>query len=434
MPTTLKTTTAFAGQVPDPLGPAWLRKRREEAWARFVERGAPGPKDEVWRTTDLRPVTSRPWMPAHAVSGPSRTTEAEATAAQATLPRTHRLVFVDGRLEAGLSDVDDVPKGLTLCAMSEMWDDPVLVRHLAAVEDGARHPFSDWNTAAFEDGAFVHVANGTAVERPIHLVFLSTAGPGAVHHARTLVVAGPTSQATVIEQSVGTPDAAGALTNAVTEIVAEDGAVLHHARLQQEHAEALHLAALRLHAGRDSTISSLNVQVGAAMARTTVDALLAEEGATIGLDGLFLAKSSQRTDTYTRIDHAVPHGTSRELYKGVLDGEARGAFTGNVLVRPGAQQTASEQENRNLLLSRKALVDSTPQLEIHADDVKCSHGSTVGQLDENALFFLRSRGLDAEQARLMLVQGFAREVTERAPAVLRGRLEETLAAWFGEGA
>ncbi|MCI0570163.1 MAG: Fe-S cluster assembly protein SufD, partial [Myxococcaceae bacterium] len=306
---------------------------------------------------------------------------------------------------------------------------PALVeQHLATFAEG---PFVDLNTALFEDGVVVLVPPGTVVSEPIHVVFFSRGGPAPrASHPRALIVLGRGSQATVVE-SYGGADDALYWTNAVTEAALEDGAILDHYKVQREATTGDHTATMAVVQGRDSRFRSFHASLGGALARTDIRQRFGGQGGECVLDGLFMARGRQHTDTHTLIDHAVPHCASRELYKGVLDGQARGVFHGTILVRPDAQKTDAHQVNKNLLLSREALVNSTPALEIHADDVKCKHGSTTGQLDALALFYLRARGLAEAEARSLLVRGFASDLVARVGvSALRSGLEEFLQAWL----
>jgi Fe-S cluster assembly protein SufD len=247
---------------------------------------------------------------------------------------------------------------------------------------------------------------------------------------RHLILAGPRSQATIIESYIGLPSGSPALTTSVTELVAGEGAHIQRAKLQRENLHALHLGHLAIRQDRASVVHDNLLSIGAQLARNELDGILGMEGSELHLNGLFLATGTQHVDCPTSVDHAVPHTTSRELYKGVLDGRSHGVFLGSVKVRADAQKTDSMQTNRNLILSTGALMDTTPQLEIHADDVKCAHGSTIGQLSKDALFFLRSRGIGEEEARLLLTKGFAHEVLERFPAPIRPLADSLLEQWF----
>jgi Fe-S cluster assembly protein SufD len=337
------------------------------------------------------------------------------------------VVLVNGRFAPDLSRCD-VP-GVSVRPLAEAARD--LEARLGAVAVDAAHPFLALNTALFEDGVVLRVT--APVERPVHVIHLSTA-PGAAgsSHPRVLVLGERASQATLVE-SYGSPSGEVYWTNAVTEIALEDGAVLDHVRLQRESLAAFHVATLAATLGRDARYTNTSITIGGSLSRVDIDVALDAAGAEATLNGLFVADGRQHLDTHTRIDHRRPHGTSREDYKGVLSGHSSGVFHGRILVRPGAQKTDAVQSNKNLLLSKNALVNSTPQLEILADDVKCKHGSTTGQLDEAALFYLRTRGISVEAARSLLTFAFCSDIASRIrvpqvreslEAFLRDRLPE----------
>ena len=298
--------------------------------------------------------------------------------------------------------------------------------HLAKIaRDG--NAFAAVNAAFLEDGAFVRIPPRTVVADPIHLVFLSEPAFGStVSHPRNLVIAEAASQAQIVETYVGT---AGKLyfTNAVTEVVLGEGAVLDFSKLERESDAAFHVATTEVSQGRDSSFTSHSISLGGALARHDLNVRLDAEGAGCTLNGLFIGSGTQHLDNHTVIDHAKPHGTSRELYKGIMDGQSRGIFNGKIIVRPAAQKTDAMQTNKNLLLSKDALVNSKPALEIFADDVKCRHGSTIGQLDDAAMFYLRSRGIGETEARELLVYAFASDVASRIRvAPLRAFVEAQL--------
>ena len=385
--------------------PVWLARIRREAFARFAALGLPTTKNEAWRSTNVARIARTPFRPATGspVAAP---------------PSVHfppgegaRLVFVNGRYAPELSRTGDGPfvfRSLREALREEPQRlEPHLARH-ASFQDSA---FTALNTAFLEDGAFVLIPRGTVLEQPIHLLFLSgedgTDDP-AVSHPRNLIVAESGSQATIVESYEGE----GAyFTNAVTEIVCADGAVVSHYKVQRESLSGFHIQTLQAVQGRASAFTSHNICLGGDLARTDINVLFDAAGSDCTLNGLFLATGTQHVDNHTLIDHAKPHCTSRELYKGILGGKARGVFHGKIIVRPDAQKTDAMQTNKNLLLSREALVNSTPALEILADDVKCRHGSTIGQLDAAALFYLRSRGIGEDDARALLTYGFAADVT-----------------------
>jgi Fe-S cluster assembly protein SufD len=411
--------------------PAWLRRRREEAIARFQERGFPTTGEEDWRFTNVTPLARTTFRRSAPGEGAGvRAADVAALGFDHAFDG-HEIVFVDGRLAPALSSIGPAG-GLQICSLAEVVSrEPERIEgHLGRLLGDARHSpsFADLNAAFLEDGACVFIPADLVVEQPIHLVYLSSRAEGAptLSHPRTLVLAGRNSQARVVESYGGVPGAVY-FTNAVTEIALEAGAVVDHYKIQRESETAFHVGLMAVVQGRASRFTSHSFSLGGGLVRNDVRQLFAAEGGECTLDGLFVAAGDQHTDTHTVIDHAHPHCTSRELYKGILDGKARGVFVGRILVREGASKTDAHQTNKNLLLSREALVDSVPQLEILASDVKCKHGSTTGQLDPAALFYLRSRGITEAAARSLLVSAFAGEVVGRVgiPA-LRSGLERHL--------
>ena len=395
----------FRAAPGDPL--AGLRRRALRA---FAERGFPSTRDEEWRYTSLAALARTPFERPEPAEVARQTVESLAIPVYACSV----FVFVDGRLAPGLS----TPALLA---------GQVAVRSLAAgmppalgsLVDPKQHPFAALNTAFFEDGAALVVPDGVAVERPMHVVFVGSRG---VQHPRVFVELGRQASATLIQDHVSLSDEAG-FTNAVTEIRLGPGARLDFVQLQRETARRYHLSNLQVRQERDSLLRSHAISLGGALLRNDAAALLAGEGAECRLDGLFVGDAEQVIDHHTLVDHAVPHCTSRQLYKGVVSDRARGVFRGRVIVRPDAQKTDASQSNPNLVLSDAAEIDTRPQLEIYADDVKCSHGSSIGQVDADALFYLRSRGLDERRARDLLARGFAAEVTSR---LAQGPLREVV--------
>jgi Fe-S cluster assembly protein SufD len=421
---------AFARRVSSRAGePAWLAAARSSALERFLAAGFPDPREEDWRFTNVAPLArtvfrSEPPAAARPLAVPDVDPLALAGEAEC------RLVFVDGRFAPELSSAGTA-EGLEVGSLREVVArDPERLRTLLGGEASAHGPFAALNTALFEDGALIRVSAGAVVTSPVHVVFHARAGAGEppACYPRLVVLAGPASQLTVVE-SYGGPEGARYFTNAVTDVRLEDGAVVDHYKVQRESTSAYHVGRMTVRQGRRSSFTSHSIALGAALARNDVDQAFAAEGGECVLNGLFMAGGTQHLDTHTRIDHAHPHCTSRELYKGVLDGRARGVFVGRILVRPGANRTDAQQTNKNLLLSREALVDSLPQLEILTDDVKCKHGSTTGQLDPAALFYLRSRGIPEAAARSLLVYAFASDLLGRVKVEsLRAGLERHLQA------
>jgi Fe-S cluster assembly protein SufD len=411
-----------------PEEPEWLRSLRAAGMGAFEETGFPTTRQEDWKHTSVSALARTPFqIPGRAVEDGADRAQADALA-RLTFGRAfdgHQLVFVNGRYAPALSSpptaegaqpTTPAGAGVQIWNLREVLDrQPQLVQpYLDRLAPGPGRPFAALNSAFLDDGAVVFVPAGAVLTEPIHVVFFSsppTSAPVA-SHPRVLVVAGRASQAIIVESYGG---AAGEvyLTNAVSEVLLEDGAILDHYRLQRESEAAFHVASLCVSQGRGSRFTSHAVSLGAALSRVDIRQVFAGEGGECVLNGLFMGRDTQLTDTHTWVDHAQPHCSTRELYKGIVDDKARGVFAGRILVRPGAQKTDAVQTNKNLILSREALVDSLPQLEILADDVKCKHGSTTGQLDALALFYLRSRGIGEEAARALLIYAFASDVVQR---------------------
>jgi Fe-S cluster assembly protein SufD len=430
------------------LNDAAIRPLREAAFARFAELGLPTTQDEEWKYTSLAPLAQLQFELAAEgrLQGPTLE-QLDRLAGGPPGDGAIRLVFVDGHHRPELSSHAASSGGAFIGSLAAaLAERPELVeRELARHADYQRDALVALNTAFIEDGAFIYLPAGEAVQAPIHLLFVSTAGRPAgpygtstatgkatVSQPRNLIVAGAGSQATVVETYAGLFDNVY-FTNAVTEVVLGEGARLDHTKLQEESARAFHIALIQVTHGRNSRFTSHSVALGAALARNEVRALFASEGSECTLNGLYMATGKQHLDNRTLIDHQSPRCTSRELYKGVLDGHSRGVFNGRVLVRMDAQKTDARQTNRNLLLSEDALVNTKPQLEIFADDVKCAHGAAVGQLDEDALFYLRSRGLDREAARSLLTYAFASEMVNLIPVgPQRARVRELVTSRLPE--
>jgi Fe-S cluster assembly protein SufD len=406
--------------------PGWLRDLRTSAMGRFVERGLPGPRDEAWRHTPITPITRTHWEPAGPVDGISKEVAAAGMGSAAV-----RVVLVNGRFSPELSTLDRANGTIEVHGLRELLGSRSerLEPHLGRVLADRASVFADLNTAFAVDGAIVFLQPGAVLEEPVHVVHL-TADGGAhpVAYSRVLMVAGEGSEGRVVETWSG-PGGSVYLSNAVTEIVVGDGAALDHYKVQREGDGAFHVATLAARLGRDARFADHAFSFGAAISRNDIDVRFEAEGGECMLKGLFMVDGARLTDTHSRVDHARPHCSSRQLYKGIVDGSARGVFHGLVEVRPGAQKTDAEQMNRNLLLSREALVHSVPQLEILADDVKCRHGSTTGQLDPAALFYLRTRGIGEAEARSLLVYAFAADLVHELPvAALREVVERYLQA------
>jgi len=425
----LETLLACQPQLPtSPL--AWINALRAEAVNRLDVLTLPTLRDEEWRFTDISQLTKLSFSPALGATYLEAADIAHFYIEEATT----RLVFVDGLYAPQLSSAASCGNGDSGVVVSNL--PTVLASHAAAIEAHlGRHAafrdnvFAALNTAFLHDAAVIVVPRDVALAAPVHLLFIATQKE-VVSTPRCLVVAESGSVVTVIEDYVvfyqPRWQEEAHFTNAVTEIVLEDNARVNHIRIQREGSKAFHIANCAVSLGRASNYQSVSVSLGARISRYNLDVLLAE-GAECAVDGLALIAANQLADTHTCIDHAQPHGVSRQLHKCIVDGSAHAVFNGKIMVRQGAQRTDSVQSSRNLLLTGKAHVDTKPQLEIFADDVKCAHGATIGQLDSEEVFYLKSRGLSDSVARNLLTYAFGAEIIERIPvASLRQRLGQTV--------
>ena len=392
--------------------PDWARSLRLSAITRFETLGFPTTKNEDWHFTSVAPIAEREFEllvpPKH------RVTAAQLAPFSFGATDWHTLVFVNGRYDATLSSAAGLPDGVTLVPLKAAYETlPLLVeQYLGKVAAFEGDTFTALNTAFLDDGAVVHVDTEVEVAHPIHLLYVSdpSAGTGT-SQPHNLIVLDRFAKATVIETYAGL-DGGAYFTNVVTEAVVGDGATLTHLKLQRESEKAYHVGTVDVRQARDSHLVSFSFATGAALSRTNVYTELRGEGCGATLNGLYLGDGEQHIDHQTRIEHVEPNCYSREHYKGILDGSAHGVFNGKVYVHPAAQKTDGKQTNNTLLLSEKAQIDTKPQLEIFADDVKCTHGATVGRLDETALFYLKSRGIAARTARQLLTYAFAADVLE----------------------
>ncbi|MGA7522546.1 MAG: Fe-S cluster assembly protein SufD [Acidobacteriaceae bacterium] len=405
---------------------AWLKRVREDAFARFCEAGFPTTRDEDWRFTNVSAIARTVFRPANA----AKLTKDKLAAFRAAGESAARLVFVNGRYARELSQVDTLPKRVTVTSLREQIEThpETLEKHLGRYADTQRDAFVALNTAFLADGAYVHVPRGVVVEAPITLLYLSTeeAAP-TVTHPRNLIVAEDASQVAIIEDYVSVGGESVVLSNAVTELIAGESTVAQHYLIEREHLKAFNVSTLRIQQGRSANVASHSLLLGGGLVRNNVHPVLAGEGGECLINGLYLGTGRQHLDNFMHVEHASPHCGSRQFYNGILDGQAHGVFHGRIVVHKDAQKTDAKQTNRNLLLSDDAQIDTKPQLEIYADDVKCTHGATIGQIEENALFYLRSRGLSEAEARKLLLLAFAEECVERmhsAPA--REHIEELI--------
>ncbi len=403
---------------------------RRAAFERFAALGFPTTRGEEWRHTALGalPHTAYvPWDPPAAAPPGSEPPPLRGEA---------RLTMLGGRAAAPAALPGELPAGLVLGSLAELtphapeW----LTAHLAQHVNVATDAFAALNTAFLDDGAVVYVPRGATFPGALHIVHVAPDGPTpAVVFPRTLVVVADGAAVDLVEQFVG---GAGAehFTNAVTELVAGPGARVRYVRLLREAETARHIGALHIRLDRDTRVAAHIVTLGGGLVRHNLTAVLADTGADCDLYGLHVSRGRQHVDHHLRVEHAAPHGTSREIIRGILDDQAHGVFTGRIIVRPGAQRTDAKQTHKSLLLSGAAQANSRPQLEIYADDVKCTHGATVGQVDEDAVFYLRSRGLPAEAARSLLVYAFAEEcLTDLAPPDLYTLIRREILARLPHG-
>jgi Fe-S cluster assembly protein SufD len=411
--------------------PRWLRDLRDAGFARFSSVGFPTTRDEDWRFTSVAPIARTPFTLPNGTSH-----HAGALAELSPAAAAARLVFVDGKYAPELSSTASLPEGATATslrsAIEQRSDD--LSRHLGRYLDIQRDSFSALNTAFLDDGAYIHVPRGAVIADPIYLLYVATPGAGPkMTHPRNLIVVEDEGQAVIVEHYLSEGEPVPALCNAVTELVAGENATVAHMLMECEHLESYNISTLRIEQARSANVSSHSMLLGGALVRNNVHPVLAGEGGECLINGLFIGGGRQHLDNYMLVEHRSPHCGSRQFYNGILDEHAHGVFHGRIIVHKDAQRTNAKQTNRNLLLSDDAQIDTKPQLEIHADDVKCTHGATIGQMEDDALFYLRSRGLPEPEARRMLLEAFAGEFLEKVRpetvrAYARRAMEERLLA------
>ena len=399
--------------------PVWLRHLREDAMALFCESGFPTTKDEDWRFTNVAALAQTTFC----------------HAAKDDVLFSAKEIEPYGLKESALSWFSSMAtsrrasrrweifsSGLTVSSLAEgiRKSSEGITSHLGRYVATRRDAFAALNTAMFEDGAEVQIQRRAVVDRPIHILYVSAGSNGPIMtHPRNLIVAEPQSQSAVVEDYVSLGEAA-AFSNAVTEIVAGDDALISHCMIERENYSSSNISTLRIELARGSNVASHSVLLGGGLVRNNVHPVLAGRGAECLINGLFIGGGRQHLDNYMLVEHVSPNGSSRQFYNGILDEQARGVFHGRIIVHKDAQKTDAKQTNRNLLLSDDARIDTKPQLEIHADDVKCTHGATIGQIDEDALFYLRSRGFNEISARKLLLYAFSRECLDRInPAPVR---------------
>ncbi len=394
--------------------PAWLPPLRNSGLASFTAAGFPTLHDEDWRFTNIAPIARLPFHQAGAVAVNGAETRVLDESVFVALPG-HRLVFVNGIFSAKLSRIQPVTGGVRIESLASalVTDTALIEKHLGQYAHAAGNSFAALNQAFFSDGAFIYVPAGATVAEPVELIYISSAKQGGeTILPRNLVIAGANSRLTVVESYLSTTNVAY-FTNAVTEIIAGDHAVVEHVKVQDEAALAYHIATVAGEFGRASNVRFHSFALGAKLSRNNIRTKLAGEGLECILNGLYLTKDEQLADHHMIVEHAQPHCASHEYFNGILDDKSRGVFHGRIYVHPVAQKTDAKQTNKNLLLSDDATANTKPQLEIYADDVKCTHGATIGQLNDESVFYLRTRGIGTDMARQMLIHAFAGEIIER---------------------
>ncbi len=411
-----------------------VHKLRKAAIDKFAELGFPDLRQEEWRFTDISPILKHTFSYAPAKNG-SAVSARDISRFLFGGMRSHRVVFVNGFWSPALSTSLPLPKGVVVGSLVEAMknDDGRIAGSISKHLDAGTDAFTALNTAFTLDGAYINVPDGVAVDDPVHLLFVSTGDGEFISQPRNLVITGSSSQVRLVEHHVSLRPGVY-FNNSVTEIEVGRNSLVDAVKVQTENIEAYHVATTVASVGADGTYESHAISNGAKICRHNVNVALNGEGGNTTLEGLYLTLGEQLSDTHSMIDHAAPHCTSGEHYKGILDGKSRAVFNGKIMVRKDAQKTNSYQENRNIILSSEAKVDTKPQLEIFADDVKCSHGATVGQLSKESMFYLRSRGIGEEQAKMILIYAFASDVLKNIrQEKVRLELEEVLSSRFLKG-
>ncbi len=409
-----------------------LQKLRRDAIDRFALLGFPTNRHEEWRYTNISPILKANFKPILSVHS---TVVTKADVERFAFGTRHRLVFVNGFFSKELSTDDALPHGAFCGSLANALrsNHTVAHQHLGRYAKYDDNSFSALNTAFLRDGAFIFIPDGAVIEDSIHLLFIAAGSEPALISPRNLIVIGKNSQLSIVESYVAVTRETY-FTNVVTEIVADDHSILEHDKLQDEAREAFHIASIHAYQGAQTNFTSNSIALGGSIVRNNVTAILDAEGSETTLNGLSLATGTQLIDNHTTIDHAKAHCASHELYKSILDGKSRGVFNGKIFVRKDAQKTDAKQTNKTLLLSDNATIDTKPQLEIFADDVKCTHGATVGQLESEQVFYLRSRGIDEITARDILTFAFASDVVNRVHVEpLRDQLESLVHSRLDQG-
>lgn len=390
----------------------WLNSIREQAIAKFSELGFPTPEDEDWRFTNVAPIARSSFNILE--NGQDKVSASDLKRFQFEETEVTELVFVNGLYSEALSRYSGLPEGVVVKNLAQALesDQEIVKNNLSKYADFSEEAFTALNTAFMGDGGFVYIPKGRVVETPIHLLYISTEEKmPSITNPRNLIIAEDNTHANIIEHYASLADSVY-FSNVVTEIVVGENSTIGHYLIELESKKAYNVSTLRVQQARSSNIRSHSILLGGSLVRNNVHPVLAGEGCDSLINGLYMPSHRQHMDNYMKVEHASPHCDSRQLYNGVLDGRARGVFHGRIIVHEDAQKTDAKQTNRNLLLSDTAQIDTKPQLEIYADDVKCTHGATIGQIDENALFYLRSRGISKNAARDIILHAFTNETLD----------------------
>ena len=388
----------------------WFSKQRQSAFNIFQESGFPSTRKENWKYTDVKPITKK--LFSNITNSNVVISDNEIDAILFKELECIELVFVNGAYSEKYSNIKNLPNKLTIRNMANAFvnDEDFLKKHLSQYVNDDSSSFVTLNTAFIQDGVYINVPSDLTLERPISITYISKDNSNIfATHPRNLIFMGENSKATIIENYIGIDDA-NYFTNAVTETSLSQGASLKHYKIQQESSNAFHIGSLNTSQNKDSRFESHSISIGGTLVRNDINARLNKEGAEIMMNGLYMTDNAQHIDNHTRVDHFKPLTQSNQNYRGVLNGKSRGVFNGKVVVHPQAQKIEAYQNNANLLLSDDAEIDTKPELEIYADDVKCNHGATIGQLDNDMLFYLRSRAIDEQTARSLLTYAFADEI------------------------
>lgn len=411
----------------------WLKSIREQAITKFAELGFPTVQDEDWRFTNVAPIARSSFNILE--NGHDKVSASDLKPFQFGDTQVTELVFVNGHYSKDLSSHTSLPEGVIVKNLADAIESEqeLVKNNLAKYADYSEEAFTALNTAFIEDGGFIYIPKGTIVDTPIHLLYIATdEDTPSITNPRNLIISEDNSQANVIEHYTSIGDNVY-LSNVVTEIVVGENSTIGHYMIELESKKAFNISTLRVQQARSSNINSHSVLLGGSLVRNNVHPVLAGEGCNSLINGLYMPSHRQHMDNYMKVEHATPHCDSRQLYNGILDGRSRGVFHGRIIVHEDAQKTDAKQTNRNLLLSDTAQIDTKPQLEIYADDVKCTHGATIGQIDENALFYLRSRGISKNAARDIILHAFTNESLETMGVEsVKNYCYELATNWFNE--